>query len=266
MPSIADLLPLMPLFGGGIKLDNLNELFVFVHIPKTGGTSMQRYMRATLGRRYTNVHRPLIKSGLENHFKTAPPMIAIGGHFGIGANPALPFFAGRELRYFSLVREPVSRFISHYRYGTRSPKSDLIQEHPEIAHVSLDEFIEFSAERSNSIANIQTRMLTGRPVFDEEAHRVLISNYIAICPSEHSIILCKSLAALAALARRPAAQMAQANESTGPQVHSINRKALEFIYSISSEDMKLHHFVTRWFAESLLARQGAKRELSPIES
>lgn len=70
---------------------------------------------------------------------------AVFGHFGYGVHEEL----GIAGRYITLLRDPVTRVISHYfHHGRENPE--------ELAQMSLEEFV---STRSRHL-NLQTRMLT----------------------------------------------------------------------------------------------------------
>jgi hypothetical protein len=248
----------MELFESGPLLDEV-DLLVFVHIPKCGGTSVHRFMHRLMGSEYLNVHQKLVEHGLTGHIRSQSKITSIGGHFGIGENPAIALLPDRNLKYFSLVRDPVDRFISHYRYFTRSPKSLLLQQVPEVAHYSLREFVQFMRDKGTSQFNVQVYMLTGRRRFDETARISLQKNYVGVVPSEHSSVLFERLAG-----HFGQPEFENIRENISPEVDNLNLDddSLRYIYSVSMEDLKLYNFVRVWFARSFLGRLGSGADQS----
>ncbi len=134
------------------------SLIVFLHIPKTAGTSFshllkrkfkpesiaQIYAPAECARPLTD-HAARIESSID----------CISGHIDYGIHQYL----SRDCEYFSMLRDPVSRVLSHYHF-TRSKDA---KTHP------LGEVIEFAQsstvleylQRFPAIAFEQIRILSG---------------------------------------------------------------------------------------------------------
>jgi len=148
---------------------------IYIHIPKTAGTAMQALVRRNvpedqvrfLGapgpeagrvrsfrRRWgAEVHR-LENSGFED--KRAPKVLF--GHMSFGLHRAFP--AGAQ--YLSMVRHPVARVVSHYRFVKRSPNHhlhDLVRRKA----LSLADYVDGTA--AQVLNNGQVRCLFG------DAHR-----------------------------------------------------------------------------------------------
>lgn len=131
-------------------------MLVFIHTPKTGGSTLRRILRRQCQPRSSFVglnHLDRPHECLERlaAIAAAPPgrVQAAGGHvpFGVVA-PRLP-----HATYLTLVRDPVERVLSAYHYGLhrRTPVRSL--------HRYVTEGV--------TPANLQTRMLSGRPVSEE---------------------------------------------------------------------------------------------------
>jgi Galactose-3-O-sulfotransferase len=130
---------------------------VFLHLPKTGG----RTLTATL--RYKYPSRTLF---LES---TSEPLTAIGdlpleqrrraravtGHLHYGVHRYIP----QECEYITVLREPIARVLSTYRFIRASPKHWL---HDELvgSDMGLEEFVRTAADPG--VDNEQTRLLSGR--------------------------------------------------------------------------------------------------------
>jgi len=148
------------------------RLLVFVHIPKTAGTTLNsllehRYspdetyevmMRgmSLIMRDGTNAAKPLISWSKLRRFKSAlrhrHELRLVRGHFDLSLAPLLP----ADAQYITLLRDPVQRAISHYfHYRRRSTD-------PEYAlamRSSLAEWV--SACGLVEMDNGQTRRLAG---------------------------------------------------------------------------------------------------------
>ena len=93
-------------------------LFVFLHIPKTAGTSLSHLLR----NKFATDSIKLIYSPAEcartlnEHAEELDASIdCISGHIDYGIH----HYLARDCVYFSMMREPVSRVLSHYHF-TRS--------------------------------------------------------------------------------------------------------------------------------------------------
>lgn len=147
-----------------------DSLLVFVHIPKAAGTSLNELFEQVYGRTFLNVsnHHPAWESRrpdpdgifcLSGH-------VPYGWHRKLGAKgrtdwPGDGLFEGRTIRYVSIVRDPVDRFRSYYRYAKQEPKH---RHHREVAGMSPREFLSFLDSIDDRGAwNQQFRMLGGLP-------------------------------------------------------------------------------------------------------
>jgi hypothetical protein len=144
----------------------MRRLLVFVHIPKTAGTTLRTVLGAnepgSRSRGLGNVFKGgggTSKGLLDRLRKDNGPdlrrVALIRGHFPLGIRDYLP--KDREVACFTFLREPADRLLSHYfairEYGRGYGLPPL----PEDA--SLDDAI----ERGYIHDNLQTRMLCGLP-------------------------------------------------------------------------------------------------------
>ena len=148
-------------------------LIAFVHIPKTAGTTLNSMlalvyapdemceimMRGMSLRvpKPTIIPRPLISFSRVRRLKSAlkhqHSLRLIRGHFDLSLSKVLP----RSTRYFTLLRDPVERAISHY-YHYRRQANDAI--HPLAIKSTLAEWV--SACGLVEMDNGQTRRLAGQ--------------------------------------------------------------------------------------------------------
>lgn len=104
-----------------------NEMLAFVHIEKAAGTTLLYLLRRNLLGRYLDV-RPLRKrepagvftaDDLRLVLRINPWLRAIGGH-AVQPAPALCAAHGpRRLRFVTVLRNPVDRYLSQFRYWNR---------------------------------------------------------------------------------------------------------------------------------------------------
>ena len=102
------------------------ERLIFLHIPKTGGTSLTATFRDSVGKAGVwQVDAPQLPQSLA-HFRSAPAaeLMAIrvlSGHFPIGLDRYLP---GPSF-YATILRQPVDRVLSDYYYCQRAESHPL---------------------------------------------------------------------------------------------------------------------------------------------
>lgn len=128
-------------------------MLIFLHIPKAGGTTLngiinQQYAKHTTFR-FNSITAWQTINDLPQPQRQSLRLIR--GHFAFGLHQFLPCHA----IYFTLLRDPVARFISHYHYVHRSPG---VKAHEQVRSISLEEYVEtMGAEKGN----LQTRLLFG---------------------------------------------------------------------------------------------------------
>ncbi|HEU0013510.1 MAG TPA: sulfotransferase family 2 domain-containing protein [Longimicrobium sp.] len=124
-------------------------VLVFLHIPKTAGTTLRRiirrqYPRGTVWETDSNYFPPLTPAQYAR-------LRVVQGHLVFGIHERLP----RPVRYITLLRHPVERTLSAYYYIRRRPRDPL---HALAHRLPPDEF---AAEMGPKSFNYQTRFLSG---------------------------------------------------------------------------------------------------------
>jgi hypothetical protein len=148
-----------------------DKTLIFVHVPKAAGTTLLRILAAQY--RGDGFHRcDLQLPGALESLLTMPDaqkaaLRCVGGHLPFGLHRYLP----QQASYLTMLRHPVSRFISKYHYLRRTP--GLVQRlgfEPGSLD-SLDAFIMEQLRRGTM--NFQTRLIGGyldwnapRPPYD----------------------------------------------------------------------------------------------------
>jgi hypothetical protein len=147
-------------------------LLVYIHIPKTAGTSL----RKLIGHRYpgrfrkapnTFTHAREAVTRIPALLAGDPPPLAIGGHLVFGLRDVLP----SDAHYLTVLRDPVERALSHYGYlvaprdAGRRPHGLLQRTTPHRSDLALEEAL---ADPRYLPDNLQTRMLVcSRSPFEE---------------------------------------------------------------------------------------------------
>ncbi len=131
---------------------------IFLHIPKTAGSTLQGLLR-----RYYRGNALYVVDGVK---QTVESLIAlsddqkkrirmIAGHIPYGLHEHLP----QSATYFTLLREPVDLVLSYYYYlkeAVTHPYHALVNE----PDMTLSKFLELRID--NTVSNVQTRLLAGK--------------------------------------------------------------------------------------------------------
>ncbi len=131
----------------------------FVHIPKAGGTTLH----SILDRQYpkeTDIRCDMqIPGVLERMLALTPEQraraLCIRGHMPYGTH----CYMDQQVRYITMLRDPVKRVISKYRNILRNPQRALDLNFPTANVGDLETFTAMQVERN--AMNFQTRMLAG---------------------------------------------------------------------------------------------------------
>lgn len=136
-----------------------DPLLIFVHIPKTAGSTVSYVMWRQFPRgEAVDVDAATVEEAQQRWSAMDPEQRArvrcIRGH--------LPFapelFAPRATRFFTILRDPVERALSEYYYNLTGPKRLLYA--PLVRNrMTLDQFVR--SELAEQVYNGQTRMLAG---------------------------------------------------------------------------------------------------------
>ena len=175
---------------------------VFLHIPKTGGTSLRSLFEDHYGDRMLRVYRsdldprvhPDDVPGLSEEQRSAD---VVFGHFAFGIHTALP----RPARYVTVLRDPVMRVVSHYYlYVRRLAKGDLsvtgLERAIAAGEVTLADFARGDLPRRRKRAgpppsqNLMTRFVSGNyprcpvppddPALLEQAKQNVREHFLAV--------------------------------------------------------------------------------------
>lgn len=134
---------------------------IFLHLPKTAGTTVSRIVERQYPRRltYTIMQESGPYSGPAEAFAALPEtrraaMRLVKGHVAFGIHRALP---GPSC-YFTLLRDPVARVLSHYAHARRDPQHNL---YPYMQTMTLAEALAQRAHVAQAFDNFQTRLISG---------------------------------------------------------------------------------------------------------
>ena len=129
-------------------------MLVFVHIPKTAGTTLHK----VISHQYP-AREILIRHDADGPVSEAipagqgkPPAVVMG-HLSVGLHRYHP-----GVRYITCLREPVARLVSHYHHGLNDSTHYL---HEAIRRDDLDLAAYVASGLSGELSNGMTRMLAG---------------------------------------------------------------------------------------------------------
>ena len=127
-----------------------NERLYFLHIPKTGGTTLRAWLETHFPA--GEVLRP---ESPERLFRRGAPVCAgwrfASGHYGM----MFPALVGDPCRVVTMLREPLARSVSHYRDIRSRPKHPLFGL---ACGMSFEQFV-LSDEGDTELRNLQCRFL-----------------------------------------------------------------------------------------------------------
>ena len=117
---------------------------VFIHIPKSSGSTIRRILSREYGNRHILYFEPGSRTWEAHHSGEEPLQVQIAargirlitGHLPFGVHETIK----EACRYFSMVRDPVARAVSEYYYAYSYPHHRL--RHPiRSGRLSLDDFM-----------------------------------------------------------------------------------------------------------------------------
>ncbi len=152
-----------------------NNIICFLHNPKTGGASLINLIRET----YTPLERYSVSNNILSDIKREiaglseerkRKILFVSGHIEFGIHN---FFQGQTVRYFTFLRDPISRVVSHYYYAKRTPTHYLYNTiHKN--NMSLEDYV--SSGISLELNNGQVRMLTAQADMSNKSVAIYGSN------------------------------------------------------------------------------------------
>jgi hypothetical protein len=127
------------------------QLLVYIHIPKTGGTTLKNIISKQFLPKEVWLHMEKDTNRKMQAKRKIDQLRCIGGHCWYGVHDDFD----RPYKYFTMLRNPFDRVISEYYYILRWPEH---KAYPQVRHMSFLEFIhQFPLKSSNQ----QTRRISG---------------------------------------------------------------------------------------------------------
>lgn len=149
-------------------MDSAERTLIFLHIPKTGGTTLQHILQRCYARNEICTFRDENReSQIANFKRLAAEQRAqyrlIQGHLSFGFHHHLP---GDSI-YITLLREPISRALSFYHYAQSHPGHYLHQV-LKSDQVDLKTLLKERTVTTQELFNLQTGMVAGEGYYDSE--------------------------------------------------------------------------------------------------
>jgi hypothetical protein len=131
-----------------------NNMVLFLHLPKTGGTSMCRVLSDQFGDKYKRLETTSFKDGLDL-FPASSGYKAFAGHFDL-SNLNYSKWAGTPLNHLTILRDPIERCLSQYFYLRNTPEHRL---HSTALQYSIEEIYANKLGNRVGMENTQIRLL-----------------------------------------------------------------------------------------------------------
>lgn len=142
-------------------------MLAFVHIEKASGTTVIDTLRRSFGPRHCDtipVGRSvttLSPDGLRFILKIYPKLESIAGHI---VKPYVPLETVRpEIRFFTFLREPIARTISHYQYQINRMRKSI----PFSEWIKVEKYRDFQTKKLAGKADLKAakEILRGKMLF-----------------------------------------------------------------------------------------------------
>ena len=134
-----------------------DETAIFVHIPKTAGTTLHRIIDQQYPRRirhFVRHHDKGVQKLKDLSLAQRAQLHMVRGHIPYGLHRYLP----RPAKYFTILREPVERVISYYYFVQREP-DHYLYDYANTPGMTIRRYLE--DHMSLQTDNFQTRLVSG---------------------------------------------------------------------------------------------------------
>ncbi|MBT9292499.1 class I SAM-dependent methyltransferase [Prosthecodimorpha staleyi] len=222
-----------------------DAVFIHVHVPRTGGTSLRRLFERTFG----------AESFIFNYngeIETATPeqrdkCRLISGHIPYGVHR----YFSKPCHYITATRDPIARYQSLYAEFLTNSNSRL---HHAAVRYGIDDFLRFciysdDAYTLHQLGNLQCRLISGSNDF-ETAKAFIDSKYLLACPLPELDLMVAMLAEVAGAGDVGAVERVNwsAPRLEGlPSRLVLSDASLDLLFEHDSGDFHLHSYVQQAF-------------------
>lgn len=249
-------------------MDNLNpnfDSFIFTHIPKCGGTSFRKYLNhsalaSSISKKYiyipeenglkANANLDQLNTKQLNKFKSQNYKV-VAMHAPYGFHKDYMNYSQNPF-YFTLLRDPIERFISHYYFFNYGMGNQDCKDIPlnDLPLVKLKDLL-------TKLSNVTAVYMTGSKSNDlgnfKEAKEVLLKNYVGFGILERLPESLDLLNKLSPSWLKLDAQFPNINQTKKSKVKSeeISQEILDLIKTYNRTDANLYKWALLHFEELL---------------
>jgi Galactose-3-O-sulfotransferase len=249
------------------EVQHSNPIQIFLHIPRTGGTTLSGVLKWEFRRDFDRVILRAPDETIEQFqsrlAQTIPPPLVVIGHFPFGIHEHL----ARESIYFTILRHPVARVLSEYRWIIRDRLHPL---HERFEGREQDGLAEYGSSNDTSryVENVQVRYAAGVPWSADVARRDLdtakksIERQFAVAGTterfDETFLLMRRL-----LGWRTPVWVTRNESAAETRRISASTEVVDAIRERNELDLELYQFVARGL-DTAIERQGEsfQRELA----
>lgn len=176
-----------------------NEPLISIHIPKTGGTSLETVLCGWFGKQFF-LHYYDEKNNKPPIRRDLPPGCCIHGHFNRARGFGVTDYYPRAQQFITFLRDPFEILVSRYYDVKRREVSGEAFRNGEPLHIGEDigAYLTAEIEKTDYHPNIMDYM--PEPVNERNYREFIREHFVCIGVMEH---YCKSLERLASLLRFP---------------------------------------------------------------
>lgn len=196
-------------------------MFYFCHIPKTSGSSIEAAIYddySTIVKIATSSKTPELQNEkqLKSFLSNCNQYDFIKGHFG-----TLPYFYIKDIKSYSIVREPVDRLISCFRFS-QSPMRWRSSFENELKLFLTKDTFEFNSIGFEGRANMQTAYLTQELKWNNKEPFPMYLDTPSICFEEVLLLIKKQNMTLSTQDNRDYLLNALSNDLSSKYNKNIN--------------------------------------------
>jgi hypothetical protein len=140
---------------------NDNDCLVFLHIPRTAGSTLGTILRRNFPQeqrcvRLNTLDKPFAETLESISLEKRSSLRLVAGHLPYGVHRHIP----RPCDYITIMRDPVDRVISVYKL-ILAKRNHMLHDQVVRSRVSLEQYVESGMDQGQT-ENSQTRQLSGR--------------------------------------------------------------------------------------------------------